>query len=349
MLGLGALGIVAVIWAMWPEPVTPIQNPTSSDRPVTRTTATESVMVDAAAHPAMRSLVFLGRALKNSNHQIALNYLDLDSWLPRILPKETRKLTFLSKREQQEFETLLFKWLDQQSQFLTFDQQTIVNVNYRDDPQAELAVEIRTSEDPEMRWLASFRQSQNKWLVFAFRGVRDDALTNTETLADAPKKPKGPYVETNDGGRILAGTIEQVKEWPELSGSERNTISDLIDVGVSEGGLESKLAREDLKKHAPQCIPQILNRIVMLPLDGTDDRLSEVAALDRILQTISGRVSTIPMRTFGGGSIDELLPKQEAAVAAWFTWWKMWANNWKGWREKTGLPDPNQRQAGRTR
>ena len=347
-LAIAATSIIAWGWMVWPDPVALPKPNQPLGTPLT-TTSEQSSLVVAMEHPALRRLTYLGRALHNSNRQVALNQLDLDSWLPIVMPNESRKFALLSGTQRNQFQDSLFVWLGQKAGFDRFSVDSLAHASYREQTGHDLAFELHTKGELDTRWLVSFNRTNDDWKLSSFT-FEFPAETDPDSSSDeVPGKPKGPYIETELGGRILAGTIAKVPAWPGLSSTEATSIEATIDLAVAETGLESKLAREELKKLGPKPIPQVLNRIVLLPLDGSDDRLGEVAALDRILQTISGRVSTIPMRTFGGSEGQNLLAKQTNAIAAWFAWWKLWGKNWKGWREKTGLPDPNERPPGRTR
>ena len=133
------------------------------------------------------------------------------------------------------------------------------------------------------------------------------------------------------------------------SGTDIPGLEALIEVALQEAGLESKLAKKELAGLAPAPIPLLLNRLVDTPLDGTEDQLSEAAAIDHLLQAISHRTSTLPMRALGTGSADDLLERQKAILASWFGWWKMWKNRWPDWLKKQGVSATNERGAGRTR
>ena len=352
VLALLGVGLVFLFSGGGSGPTDPTPPPprVAASPPVKRSDSASTVsMVDAAEHPAARSLRFLAQGIRHSNHPAALRQIDLQHWRTSIAPEDTRIWELLPEAEQATFKETILETLMHEYGLADYAQGEIAHVNYRDAQPFDLGLSIQLQESPDTTWNAAFHNREGTWLLAGFRKI-DAEAPSEESAKTQPgttqEPPKGPYVEIGGGGRVFAATMQRVAI---PSGTDIPGLEALIEVALQEAGLESKLAKKELAGLAPAPIPLLLNRLVDTPLDGTEDQLSEAAAIDHLLQAISHRTSTLPMRALGTGSADDLLERQKAILASWFGWWKMWKNRWPDWLKKQGVSATNERGAGRTR
>ncbi len=314
--------------------------------PQEKTLAPSSRSRDPQSHPALRRLRILLRAFDNGNERTAAATLDYPHWWKSEHVEDTRIWELLPAQEQSEFQAQVHQRIAGLIPLLREN----VSVEMGFPEEGELLL-IRFSGQTG-HWQIACHEREGTWWLSSIQYVEGPKEVETEKNSDDASVPleeqaagatDGVFVSTGDGGKLLAGTVEPVESAPGLTPELRSQIHAWIVLALAEQGLESRLAREELQVKVQLAVPELLNRLVDLPLDGSREREEEVAALDGLLQRVTFRRSSFPSRALDGNP-DNLALRQKLSIAAWFPWWKQWRRRWGEWEKKAGIPTPDPRR-----
>ncbi len=310
------------------------------------TTGPAEATVDPFDHPATRPARQLQSALTSYNDNQLRSLLDLRTWFEREQP-DGRKWTSVLGADQSRYGQELAKRLLEEPELRRYAERKLVRASFAGSVYDTAEVTLRSEDQPEMLWKFQTAQVDGIWKIrsYAFE-VEKPA---EEVDEDAKKKPATGFVETQGGGLQMRGVIEAVDLVEGTTEEEAAAMREMFLLAMAESGLESKTAKRDLIKKGHPAIPVLLNEFVARPLDGTKERSEEAAIIHGMLQDISFRQISFPMRDLNPDKPAILLEKQQQAVEAWFGWWKAWGKRWDAWVEKSGAPAPEPEKPGRTR
>jgi hypothetical protein len=305
--------------------------------------------VVAREHPAMKRVRFLIKTIVAKNYPSLERQLHIPSWYQLENPSDQRIFNLLPNDEIRLWkETFLFNFaanpLMQEFAGGDFD-----DVFYLEPELTPLRIEIRLQENPDTRWIFNFVQENDDWRISNIETILPPVAPKPDPIIieKEEKKEDKVYVQDELGGRIFRGKIEKVELVKGTTPSELAELSPLIEAALQDGGLESRIAKKDLIFWENKPIPILLNRLVETPLDGSESRLMEVAAIDGLLQALTHRISTLPMRALGTGGKLGLQDRQNEVLGSWFTWWKVWGKKWDLWKKEANFPPPPRRRGGK--
>ncbi len=344
-----ALLLCGAIWFFYPDPPAPTSTQ-DSIAVLPPKPASAPPQIAAREHPAMKRVRFFSQSLSARNFESLARQLDLPSWYKAKNPGDSRVYQLLPGDEIRAWEESLFLEISKNPFILQFVQDSFFDVFYLETDEAPLRIEVRINSNPDIRWIFDFLQDGGDWRIAKLDIIPPQAKPVAE--AKEPEvKPKESkiYVEDDMGGRIFRGKIVAVDIVQDTSPEDLAILNPLLDSALQDGGLESRVAKKDLIPWENKPIPLLLNRLVELPLDGSEDRLMEVAAIDGLLQALTHRISTLPMRALGTGGKEGLVERQNEVIGSWFTWWKVWGKRWEGWKKEANFPPPPRRRGGKGR
>lgn len=359
LLVAGALSVL--VWQLLPrgderparEPAEP-----APAAPAAAAPTADAAVADPARHPATLPVRMLATALSTANEVQLRALLDLPSWYERDRPDEALWTT-LGRAEQETYgEDLVGRLLadPEWQEFAAAEAGPLVFVQPpagtgREGDRAE--VQLRDASDPTRSWRFRTILRNGAWRIQAWEVRREpsepEAGGDEEEAAAEQEKAGGIFVETAGGGRQLRGRVARVDLVPGTTREEEAHIQELFELARAESGLESKLAERELIAIGHKAVPILLNRLVDLPLDGSPGRVEEVAVIHGLLQDITFRRVSFPLRDVDADRPELLAQRQREAVEAWFGWWRAWGGRWDAWVEESGMPRPEPSRPGRTR
>lgn len=304
---------------------------------------------DPLAHPAAKAVRNVQVALASFNPDQLLQLLDLPSWYARE-DQGGRPWTSLTADEQRAWGRQLAERLLEDPQLRSYASLQPAEGSFAAPPDREAVLFVRVAAQPGRRWRFELAESDGAWRLRGF-GEEEDLVAAAATEGDggAAAAAAGIYTETEGGGRILRGTVAKVDLVPGTTPAEEKEILAKLDLALAESGLESRLAKRELVALGHHAVPVLLNRLADLPLDGSHERTALIAALHGMLQDLTWRRATFPLRDIDAGTAEDLRARQQEAIEAWYGWWKAWGKRWDAWVEQSGMPQPEPLKEGRTR
>ncbi|MBL7009166.1 MAG: hypothetical protein ISR76_09220 [Planctomycetes bacterium] len=314
--------------------------------PATGARPTAAAQVDPFEHPATRAAKQIQDAVRNFNDGQLRGLLDLQVWFERE-SAEGRLWSSMMAAERAEFGKALAARLIDDPELRRYAGVTLVAASFAGPVSDSADLVLRCSEEPKMMWKFHTALTDGTWRVHSY--AFEEEVPAVDDASKADLGGDGRFAETKGGGRQLRGVIERVELVAGTTPEEEKAIRGLLKLARAESGLESRLAKRELAGSGHKAVPILLNELVDLPLNGTEQRAEEIAIIHGLLQDISFRQISFPLRAVDAVHPDLLEQTRQEAVEAWFGWWKLWGKRWDDWIEQSGMPIPEPERAGRTR